>query len=220
MIRTRIKKLLIVALLITLGVFMQYAGFFDAEKILIIAREYTDYWWLVLVLILLQGVLFTFALAGSLVFWVTAPLYPPMMAAFILALGATLGGVGAYFFSQYMTDEWSKKIERSHAYKLLHKHDNFFALFALRIFPAFPHSVVNYSSGVLKVKLSHFIPAAFLGVGIKSYVYSDIIYNLTTTASVDDLLNISTIAPLILVSVITLIGVFINYKITSKNKGA
>ena len=196
---------------------MQLAGFFDAEKLLVIAREYADHWWLVLVLILLQIILFTFALAGSLVFWVTAPLYPPAMATFILALGATLGGIGAYFFSRYLTDEWVKKIEKSHAYKLLHKEDNFFTLFALRVFPGFPQSVVNYSSGILNVKLSHFIPAAFLGVGIKSYVYSDIIYNLTSTASIDVLLNVSTIAPLVILSVITFIGVYINYKLTNKS---
>ena len=199
---------------------MQLAGFFDAEKLLVIAREYADHWWLVLVLILLQIILFTFALAGSLVFWVTAPLYPPAMASFILALGATLGGIGAYFFSRYLTDEWVKRIENSHAYKLLHKEDNFFTLFALRVFPGFPQSVVNYSSGVLNVKLSHFIPAAFIGVGIKSYVYSDIIYNLTSTASIDVLLNFSTIAPLVILSAITFVGVFIKYKIAQKNKGA
>ena len=195
---------------------MQLAGFFDAEKLLVIAREYADYWWLVLVLIMLQIILFTFALAGSLVFWITAPLYPPAMATFILALGATLGGIGAYFFSRYLTDEWIKKIEKSHAYKLLHKEDNFFTLFALRVFPGFPQSIVNYSSGVLNVKLSHFIPAAFLGVGIKSYVYSDIIYNLTSTASIDVLLNVSTIAPLVILSAITFVGVYINYKLTNK----
>ena len=220
MIRTYIKKLLIVVVLIAAGILLDFAGWLDAGKILVVAREYADHWWLVVVLILLQTVLFTFALAGSLVFWVAAPLYPPAMAAFILAAGATLGGIGAYFFSRYMTDEWTKRIENSQAYKLLHKQDNFFTLFALRVFPAFPHSLVNYSSGVLRVKLSHFIPAAFLGVGIKSYIYSDIIYNLTTTASIDDLLNVSTIAPLVLLSAISFLGVYIKYRLANKNKGA
>ena len=218
MLRTYIKKLLIVIVLITAGILLDLAGWLDADKILVVAREYTHYWWLVVVLILLQTILFTFALAGSLIFWVAAPLYPPLMATFILATGATLGGIGAYFFSSYMTDEWIHRIENSHAYKLLHKQDNFFTLFALRVFPAFPHSLVNYSSGVLKVRLSHFIAAAFLGVGIKSYVYADIVYNLTTTASIDDLLNVSTVGPLVLLSAVTLLGVIIKYKITNKNK--
>lgn len=218
MIKGHIKKISLLVLLLSLGVLLQVKGVFDVEAMLVIAREYSDEWWLIIVLILLQILLFTFALAGSLIFWVTAPLYPPVTATLILATGATLGGVGAYFFSEYMTDEWTRKIEKSPAYKLLHKQDDFFALFALRVFPAFPHALVNYSSGILKVKLSHFIIAAFLGVGIKSYVYADIVYNLTTTASIDDLLNISTVLPLVLLSVITFVGVFLKYKLTNKEK--
>lgn len=218
MIKRYAKKLLIVALLITAGILLDFYGLLDAEKILGIARGYTDQWWLIVALILLQAVLFTFALAGSLFLWVAAPLYPPVMATFILAAGGTLGGIGAYLFSKSLTDEWVKRIENSHAYKLLHKQDNFFVLFALRIFPAFPHSLVNYSSGILKVKLSHFIAAAFLGVGIKSYVYADVIYSATTSASLDELMNISTYGPLILLSALTLVGVFIKYKMSSNDE--
>ena len=211
-----IKKLFIVAMLITTGILLEMYGVLDTEKMLNIAREYADYWWLVVVLILLQTVLFTFALAGSLFLWVAAPLYPPAMATFILAAGGTLGGITAYLFSKNLTDEWIKKIENSHTYKLLHKQDNFFVLFALRVFPAFPHSVVNYSSGILNVKLSHFIPAAILGISIKSYIYSKVIYSATTSASIEDLLDISTYGPLILLSALTLVGVFIKYKLQDK----
>jgi len=216
MIKGYVKNIFILAILILAGLLLQVFGLLDAEKILLVAREYADHWWLVVVLILLQTVLFTFALAGSLFLWVAAPLYPPLLSTFILAAGAALGGVGAYYFSRNMTDEWVHKVENSHAYKLLHQQDNFFTLFALRVFPAFPHSLVNYSSGVLQVKLSHFIPAAFLGVGIKSYVYSNIIYNAATTSSVDELLNFKTFGPLILLSVITLLGVYIKYRLTNK----
>ena len=213
-----IKKLFIVVLLISAGILLEVAGLLDAEKMLSIAREYVDYWWLVLLLILLQIILFTFALAGSFFLWIVAPLYPPAMATFILAAGGTLGGVAAYLFSKRLTDEWIEKIENSRTYKLLHKQDNFFTLFALRVFPAFPHSLVNYSSGILNVKLSHFIPAAILGISIKSYLYSKVIYNTASSASFEDLLDISTYGPLLLLSSITLIGVFIKYKLTSDNK--
>ena len=218
MIKTHFTKFLIVMVIIAIAMLLHTHVAFDVENMLLLARNYADQWWLAIILVLLQVFLFTFALAGSLVFWVAASIYTPVMATFILALGATLGGVGAYFFSQYMTDEWIKKVEKSHAYILLHKQDDFFSLFALRIFPAFPHALVNYSSGILKVKLSHFVLAAFLGVGIKSYIYADIIYNLTTTASIYDLLNISTVLPLVLLSAITFIGVVIKYKLTNKEK--
>ena len=218
MIKRYAKKLLIVALLITTGILLEFYGLLDAEKMLNMARGYSDQWWLVVVLILLQAVLFTFALAGSFFLWIAAPLYPPAMATFILAAGGTLGGIGAYWFSKNLTDEWVEKIENSHAYKLLHKQDNFFALFALRVFPAFPHSLVNYSSGILKVKLSHFIAAAILGIGIKSYIYADVIYNATTSASFDELMELSTYGPLVLLSTLTLIGVYLKYKFSDATK--
>lgn len=218
MIKSYLKKLIIISLLILAGIFLEVVGLLDADNMLIVAREYSDRWWLVLVLILLQTIMFTFALAGSFFLWIAAPLYPPEMATFILAAGGTLGGITAYFFSQRLTDDWVARIEKSHAYKLLQKQDNFFTLFALRVFPAFPHSLVNYSSGILKVKLSHFIPAAILGISIKSYIYSKVIYSATTSASLEDLLDISTYGPLILLSVVTLAGVLIKYKITRKQK--
>ena len=82
----------------------------------------------------------------------------------------------------------------------------------VRVFPAFPHSLVNYSSGILNVKLSHFILAAILGISIKSYIYSKVIYNATTSASLENLLDITTYGPLVLLSVVSLVGVFINFK--------
>jgi uncharacterized membrane protein YdjX (TVP38/TMEM64 family) len=213
MLKKHYKKILIVMTLIIAGILLDMAGLLDADKMLKLARGYADHWWLVLVLIMLQIILFTFALAGSSFLWIVAPLYPPAMATFILAAGGTLGGVTAYLFSRRLTDDWIKKIENSRTYKLLHKQDNFFALFALRVFPAFPHSLVNYSSGILKVKLSHFIPAAILGISIKSYIYARVIYNATTSASVEDLFTLSTYGPLVLLSVITFAGVFIRYRL-------
>jgi uncharacterized membrane protein YdjX (TVP38/TMEM64 family) len=213
-----IKKLIIVALLITVGIILEIAGLLDVDNIFNVAREYADHWWLVLIMILLQIILFTFALAGSIFLWIVAPLYPPAMATFILAAGSTLGGLSAYLFSKYLTDEWIEKIENTRTYKLLHEQDNFFVLFALRVFPAFPQALINYSSGILNVKLSHFILAAILGVSIKSYIYSKVIYNAAMSASIEELLDISTYGPLILLSIIILLGVFIKYKLASSHE--
>ena len=215
MARGYITKLLLVVLIISIGIWLEVAGMLDVEKILAIAREYSNHWWLVVVLILLQSILFTFALAGSLFLWVAAPIYPPAMAAFILAAGGTLGGLGAYLFSEFLVDDWIKKIENSHTYKLLHKQDNFFTLFAMRVFPAFPHSLINYSSGILKVNLIHFILAAILGIAIKSYIYARVIHGATTAASLDALLDISIFGPLILLSVLSLVGVYIKYRLSN-----
>ncbi len=195
---------------------MEIAGLIDANQILIVAREYAQHWWLVAALILVQAILFTFALAGSIFLWVAAPLYAPPMATFILAAGGALGGLGAYFFAEYLSEELRAKIQSSRSYKLLQAQHNFFSLFAMRVFPGFPHSLVNYSSGILEVKLSHFIAAAILGISIKSYIYARVIYRASDSPSFDLLFDISVIGPLILLSVISALGVFINYRMTKK----
>jgi len=218
LIRGHVNKLVIIVLLITLGLVLEIAGLLDARQLLTIAREYTQYWWLIPVLILAQVVLFTFALAGSIFLWIAAPLYPPAMATFILAAGGTLGGLGAYLFSNYLTEEWKAKIENSRSYKLLRAQDNFLSLFAMRVFPAFPHSLVNYSSGILNVKLSHFVLAAVLGIGIKSYIYARVIYHASSSLSLDMLLDISVFGPLVVLSLVSALGVYINFRITTKRR--
>ena len=216
MIRRHAKKLVIVALLITLGLMLEILGLLDAGQLLEIARGYAQHWWLIPVLILAQTILFTFALAGSLFLWIVAPLYDPAMATFILVAGGTMGGVGAYLFSGYLTEEWKLRIQNSRSYKLLHAEDNFLSLFAMRVFPGFPHSLVNYSSGILNAKLTHFVIAAVLGIGIKSYIYARVINSAASTMSLEMLLDVSVIGPLIFLSMSSALGVYIHYRITAK----
>lgn len=212
MIQSHRTKLLLITFLILLGIYLEITGWLDAQQLLDFARGYAQHWWLILILIVAQSVLFTFALAGSLFLWIAAPLYPPLVATFILAAGGTLGGLGAYFFSEYLTADWIQRIEKSRSYKLLHAQDNFFTLFAMRVFPAFPHSLVNYSAGILKARLSHFIIAAFLGIAIKSYVYARVIYSATSSLSMDVLLDVWILGPLLLLSGISAAVVYINYR--------
>ena len=117
---------------------MEFTGLLDARQLLVVSREYAQHWWLIVVLILAQAILFTFALAGSIFLWVAAPLYSPPLATFILAAGGTLGGLGAYYFAEYLSLDWKSKIQNSRSYKLLHAQDNFFSLFHfLLLIPSF-----------------------------------------------------------------------------------
>ncbi len=114
-------KLLILAVFIAIGVVLQLSGLLDPGELIAIARQYADYWWLPVILVLLQVLLFTFALAGTVFLWVAAVLFPPLTASIILAAGATLGGVSAYYFSASLSDEWVHRVENSHVYKILRK---------------------------------------------------------------------------------------------------
>jgi len=203
------NKILTLLALITLGITLQLSGLLEPEKIINAARQYSDQWWIGLLLIIVQIILFTFALAGSLFLWVVAALFTPLTGSLVLAAGAALGGVTAYLFSQRLTDEWINKIENSKAYSLLHKNDNFFMLLALRIMPAFPHAVINYSSGILKVNLMAFVVASFLGVALKSYVFIKVIQQAASSGSLYDLLDFWVLAPLVITSLVLFVGVLI-----------
>ncbi len=210
--------MVVVVLLVSTGLVLEIMGLLDAALLLAIAREYAQYWWLVPVLILAQTILFTFALAGSIFLWIVAPLYDPVMATFILAAGGVLGGVSAYLFSSYLTEEWIARVRNSRSYEFLQTHDNFLSLFAMRVFPGFPHSLINYSSGILNARLSHFVVAAVFGIAIKSYIYSRVIHRATHSLSLDMLFDISVFGPLVLLSMISVLGVYLNYRIVSKQR--
>lgn len=205
-------KLLILGVLIAAGALLQVSGFLEPMEWINIARQYVDHWWLPVALVFLQVVLFTFSLPGTLFLWVAAALFPPVTAALILAAGATLGGVSAYYFSASLSDEWVHRVENSRVYKMLHKQDGFFALLAMRVMPGFPHGLVNYSSGILKINLLYFVIAAFIGIGLKSYIYAGVIYQAASGASINDLLDISIFGPLVLLAVVIFAGVIVKYK--------
>ena len=209
-------KLSLIGLLILVGVSLELAGFVDVYELVAIAREYSQHWWLIVVLILLQTLLFSFALAGSLFLWIAAPLYPPLMATFILAIGGTLGGLGAYLLSRYLSLEWRQKIENTHGYRLLHSQDNFYTLFALRVLPAFPHAIINYSAGLLNARLSHFIIATLLGISIKSYLYARVIYSASSELTFDLLLDPGVIGPLFLLSLASVLAMYFNYRLANR----
>jgi len=193
-------KLIILIILVGLGLALQQTGTIDLEALIILARQYADRWWLGVLLVVIQTVLFTFAMAGSSLVWITAAIFTPVTSTTIIASGTTLGGIFAYLFSERLSEEWTQKIKFSQIYQLLQKESNFFTLFALRLMPGFPHSVINYSCGILKTRLIHFIPAAIAGTAIKTYVYSLVIYNATTPDTLTSTINLSSVWPLLALS--------------------
>jgi uncharacterized membrane protein YdjX (TVP38/TMEM64 family) len=209
----RLARLILLLLLVAGGLVLQLAGLLDAEKLIVLTGDFSASWWLVLILVLAQAILFTFALAGSLFLWVAAPLYPPLVAALILAVGGTLGGLGAYLLSRSLTVDWKRRIEQSRAYRLLHSRGDFFSLFAMRVFPGFPHALVNYSAGILRARLDHFAIAAMLGIFIKSFIYARVIHSASNELSLLALLDLTVIGPLLLLAAISVAAVLVTRRV-------
>jgi len=197
-------KLIILIILAGLGIALQLTGTIDSEQLIAVARQYADHWWLGVLLVVIQTVLFTFAMAGSSMVWIVAALFTPLTSTVIITAGTTLGAISAYLFSEQLSEKWTNKIKFSRIYRLLQRQGNFFTLFALRLMPGFPHSVINYSSGILKIKFINFLPAAIAGTAIKTYVYSILIYNATTPGTLKSTIDLQNIWPLLALSALIL----------------
>jgi len=204
-------KLLILALLVAFGIALQLSGSIDPFSLITAARQYADQLWLVALLVAVQAILFTVAAPGSSLVWVSATLYPPGTSVWIITTGTTVGSISAYLFSARLSSEWARKVENSRIYRLLRKESGFLTLFALRLMPGFPHSVINYSSGILNVELIKFIAAAFSGTAIKAYIYSELIYNVTTPGSMTRSIDPATVWPLLVLSLLILIAMLIKH---------
>jgi len=63
--------------------------------------------------------------------------------------------------------------------------------------------------------LSHFIIAAILGISIKSYLYANVIYAASSSLSLELLLDFRIYAPLVALSLVSALLVYVNYRMTN-----
>jgi len=118
-------KLIILITLVVLGITLQLSGTIDPEQLIAGARLYADSGWLGVLLVAVQTVLFTFAMAGSSIVWITAALFTPLTSTPIITAGTTLCAISAYFYSERLSGEWTQKIKNTRIYKLLRQGGNF-----------------------------------------------------------------------------------------------
>lgn len=168
-------------------------------------------------LLLLQAVLFTFALPGSLVFWVVAPFNPPWLSTLVMLGGSLSGAAGARYFSMYLKRRSRKENSSSAVTRLLQRRADFFTQCAIRALPGFPHSLINYAAGVLHLPLPTFVAATTAGLGIKWGVYSTAVYEATEVAEGKAALGASTFIPLAILAVLLLLGAWLRRQLARRN---
>jgi uncharacterized membrane protein YdjX (TVP38/TMEM64 family) len=198
--------------LIVLGITLSVTGTIDPANLVQWARQHIQHWWVALALIVLQVFLYTFALPGSLVLWIVAPVYQPIMGSTILVIGSTLGALTAYLFAQQETTSWSLRVKGSHLYAVLKKRGDFLTLCAMRIMPTFPHSVINYGSGILRLPLVPFLISSVIGFSLKSSLYCNAIYGAVSASEPAELIRITIIGPLVIVTLLVVLGEYVRVR--------
>ena len=197
-------KGLLLIILLGLGLFLSLADHIPWQQLLITARAYSEHWWLALLFVLYQIVLFMFALPGTSTVWLVAPIYPPASATLILTAGQTLGAIAAYHFSQQLGSKWRGRIVQQPLFQTLQSRGDLLTLFALRILPGFPHSVINYASGILQLPRLQFIITTLVGTMIKNFIYCQAIFETMQRLEQHASLDMETLLPLILLALLLL----------------
>jgi len=169
----------------------------------------------IVAVVVLMVVLFTFALPGSLVFWVIAPFHSPLVSVIMLLIGSVAGAFGAHRFSHRLGKRWSPGKNAERVVALLEKRSDLLTQTALRVFPGFPHSVVNYAGGVLGLPLGPFLLAALLGLTVKWGVYATAVHGAVEAIETGDALQLGTLLPLFVLAGLLLLGALVRRRLES-----
>lgn len=161
-------------------------------------RGFAQAWWLPLALILVQVFLYMFALPGPSLLWAAAAIYPPITATSILVAGGTLGGTAAYLLSRRLSESHLAQLRHSRYFLPLQRQGDFYTLCAMRLTPGFPNSVINYGSGILRLRLQSFIASTVIGLGVKAYLFSNVIFHAVVASGPVDMLKSEIVVPLLL----------------------
>lgn len=195
---------ILLAALAVAGLAVEAFDLVDWREALARARGHAAHWWLPPALVLLQVVLYLFGLPGSTVLWLVAPLYPPLAATAVLAAGGVGGALAAYAFARRLSGPALARLRGHRAFRLLERETDFLFLCALRLVPAFPHSVLNYGAGVLRMPLMAFLGATAIGFAVKAFLYASAIHHALEATEPAQLLRLEALLPLVALAAVLL----------------
>lgn len=163
-------------------------------------------WWFLLLVMIGVALLFTFGLPGSFGLWLMAPFNPPMLTTLLMVIASTVGALGAYRFAGHLGQDWKPSGASGKVVGVLEKRGDMLTLTAMRMLPGFPHSIINFASGVLHLPLGAFISATLLGLTIKWGIYASAIHGIADAVEGDEAITLGTVLPLFVLVGLTLLG--------------
>lgn len=205
------KIFLLIGFVLT-GILLHHLGVFDWYRFIDVSESWADRWWFPLVVIFAKIVLYTFALPGSALYCVAGILYPPIEATLIIVIGGVVGAVFAFIFSQRISSEATRKIKTSRSFAFMQRHSDFATLCAIRLLPTFPHSVLNYGSGMVHVPYYRFVLSTLIGFSVKGYLYASTIRSAARANEIEEIVSLGTMLPLILLSLLFILAKILRKK--------
>lgn len=188
------------------GFVLERMGILDWRTGVAYAQDYTGRWWLAPALAATTAGLFATSLPGSMMVWVVGILLPPEVAVAAFVLGGTAGSLVAQTLGRIAGGRRGRDPEEDRLLGLLARRSDFTTMLAVRVAPGFPHSAINVAAGVLGVPRMRFLVSTALGLAIKGTLYVTAIHQATRFAALDGAISWRTIAPLVVLSLLLLLG--------------
>ena len=199
-------KLVTLVVLVFFGIAAHQAGILEERFFLEMAEGHIAKWWFIPLLVIAKTSLYAFALPGSIMYVVIGLLYDPFPATLIIVAGGVSGAIAAYYLSGYLSGETRKRIHSSRTFSIIQKHSDFATLGAVRMLPGFPHSIINYGSGILQIPIGTVVVTAAAGFAAKGFLYSTAIHQAARAGTYDDNSGFGLIFPLIFLALLFLFG--------------
>jgi uncharacterized membrane protein YdjX (TVP38/TMEM64 family) len=213
------KLIILISLMIT-GIIAGRAGIIDWEWVLEQGHKAAGHWWLPPAMVAVKAVLYLFALPGSALFWVAGLLYRPLPATAIITAGGVAGALLAYAFSRRMsTLPDGSAPTASPLFRFMARNTDFFTLAAIRALPFFPHAIINYGAGMLRIPLGKFAAASAIGFAAKGFIYASAIHHAAEVTEISDLASAETLFPLLLLVLLLFIGRTVYRYWLARNEG-
>lgn len=172
------RRLALLCLLLAAGIALAVTEPVDRAGILAWGESLAQWPWTAPLLVLAQALLFAAGLPGSLVVWLIAPFYPPLVSTLLMLTGSLAGAAAAYPIAGYLGESVHRRLQHHRTFRILATRGDFYTQAALRVLPGFPHGIINYSAGLLRLPWRVFMLAAVLGLAVKWAVYCGSIHAL------------------------------------------
>ncbi len=200
------KRSIFFAVLFIVGLVLYFIT--DLDKLITPERvkPLADYPLTPLLIVLSMAAAWTFALPGSVFFFVTPLLFAPPEATLIICIGSAVGTFMGYGTARFIGGPW---VERFHSHRIsqfLSRHSSFASLFAIRIFPGSQHGLINYGAGLVKVPIVRFLLATVAAIAIKAFLYAKAIEGSVGATNIREALNWQTLTALALLGLLALVG--------------
>ncbi len=203
--------------MVVFAIIAQQAGWVDFGHLHDALAAQAHQWWAPVVLIALKIFLYAFALPASTLILLAGSLYPPWAATAITVIGGTVGALGAYAVVRFLSAEFVARHAGQRSTRWLRDHAGFFSLCALRTLPGFPHSMLNYGAGLLRLPMPSFLASTVIGLTLKGYVYTAAVHAQVQAETTAERLSWNTLWPLVAWAALLAVGALWKHVTTQRN---